>query len=123
MSTIRVRRLDTNMEPVFGGSQKDYITDINAVMQIIRTRLGLWLAEWWEDQKDGLPMIQQILGKTRKDKTLADRLIQKRVLGTPYVTGLASFQSSFDSSTRAYSCSMIVYTSFGTVVITNSGSG
>ena len=121
MSTIRVRRLNTDWEPVYGGGQKDYLTDADAVAQIIVTRLKLWLAEWWEDQKDGLPMIQKILGRPKTDKILIDRLIQKRISQTPYVTGIASFQSSFNSITRAYSCNTTVYTQFGLIAISNGG--
>lgn len=123
MSTIRVRRLDNNWDPVFGNGQNNYLTDVNAVMQIIKSRLQLWLAEWWEDQADGLSMIQKILGSTRKDKTLIDRLIQKRIMGTKYVTGIASFQSSFSSATRGYSCTVTVYTQFGAITVTNGGGG
>ena len=121
MSTIRVRKLDSNYDPVYGNGQDDYIFDIYAVAQIIKSRLKLWLAEWWEDQKEGLPMTQKILGKMGTSKAIADQAIQKRIVGTPYVTGIASFTSSFSSETRDYQCLVYVNTQFGTVKITNGG--
>lgn len=123
MSTIRVRRLDENWDPCFGNGQNDYVFDGEAVAQIIESRLRLWLQEWWEDQDEGLPMFQKILGKMGSSQAIADRLIQKRILETPYVTGLVSFESSFDISTRAYICSAYVNTEFGTITVTNGGSG
>ncbi len=119
MSTIRVRRLDTNWDPAFGGGQRDYITDVDAVMQIIKSWLKLWLAEWWEDQTEGLPMFQKILGKMRADKDVADRLIQKRIAEVEYVTKIVSFSSTFDPSTRAYSCQVTVDTAFGLIAVTS----
>ena len=121
MSTIRVRRLDENWDPVYGNGQGDYITDIDAVSQILQSRLRLWLAEWWENTADGLPMVQKILGKVQKDKTLTDRLIQKRISETlpGIVTGIKSFVSTFEN--RIYSCTVYVNTIFGTIAISNGG--
>ena len=121
MSTIRVRRLDTNWDPKFGNGQNDYIYDIDAVAQIIETRLRLWMAEWWEDLEEGLPMFQKILGKRGSSQAVADRLIQKRIVETPYVTEIVAFESSFDVSTRAYICQATVNTEFGTITVTNGG--
>jgi hypothetical protein len=121
MSTIRVRRLDTNWDPVWGNGQNDYVFDVYALIQIIQSRLRLWLAEWWMNQEDGLPMIQKILGQRVKDKELIDRLIQKRIAGTVYVKSITAFSSSFDSNTRAYSCQSTVDTQFGTIVVQGGG--
>ena len=121
MSTIRVRRLDENWDPVYGNGQGDYITDIDAVVQIIESRLRLWLAEWWEDQEEGLPMMQKILGKPGANKKIIDGIIQKRISGTPYVTGIESFVSEIDTVNRDYQCLAKVYTQFGTVVVSTGG--
>ena len=82
MSTIRVRKLDSNYDPVYGNGQDDYIFDIYAVAQILQSRLRLWLGEWWEDLKEGTPMTQKILGKMGTSKAIADYVIQKRILET-----------------------------------------
>ena len=121
MSTIRVRRLDENWDPVYGNGEDDYIFDVDAVMQIIKSRLRLWLAEWWENQTEGLPMFQQILGKLGTKKAVIDKLIQARIAKTVYVTRVVSFVSSFDPNNRSYECQAIVDTQFGRIVITNGG--
>lgn len=119
MSTIRVRRLDENWDPVYGSGQDDYLFDLDAVMQIIQSRLRLWMGEWWEDLNEGLPMWQKVLGKLGTSKIAADRVIQSRIATSPHVTNVVSFVSTFDVSTRAYRCEATVNTTFGQVTVTN----
>ena len=121
MSTIRVRRLDANWDPTYGDGQNDYIFDLDAVVQIVRSRLGLWLAEWWENLDEGLPMFQKILGKQAKNKIVIDREIQKRISETDYVTSIDDFESEYDSSIREYSCSVSITTAFGSTSLVLSG--
>ena len=121
MSTIRVRRLDENWDPVYGNGQRDYLFDGDAIAQIIETRLRLWLAEWWEDRSEGLPMFQRILGVRGSTKAIVDSLIQRRISETIHVTGIQSFVSEFDSETRSYRCEASVYTIFGAILVTGGG--
>lgn len=117
MSTIRVRRLDANWDPEYGSGVNNYIYDLDAVVQIIETRMRLWFGEWWENLNEGLPMIQKILGKPGTSKNIIDTLIQKRIIGTPYVRNIQSFSSTYVG--REYVCTAIVNTEFGTVTVTN----
>ena len=119
MSTIRVRRLDENWDPVYGSGVDDYLFDQEAVMQIIQSRLRLWQEEWWENLKEGLPMFQRILGKLGTSKAIVDRLIQNRILGSPYVISVTKFVSEFNGESRRYECEATVNTEFGTFVVTN----
>lgn len=119
MSTIKVRRLDENNDPVFGGGMNDYITDADAVAQIIRTRLQLYRGEWWEDLNIGIPMWQSILGQMGPSKTVADRILSKCIASTPYVVRVVSFISTLEN--RVYSCQAVVETEFGTVYVNNLG--
>lgn len=118
MSTIKVRKLDNYRDPVFGGGKNDYVTDIDAVAQIIQSRLLFFKGEWWEDLEDGLPMWQSILGASGNNKKLVDAMIQKQVLDTPYVNGIDSVDSSFDPESRSYVFSAVVNTEFGQLQIT-----
>ena len=121
MGTIKVRRLDDNWDRVYGSGLDDFVCDKEAVAQIIQSRLRLWLGEWWENLSEGLPMFQKILGKKAASKIIIDNLIQKRIAGTPYVTGVASFSSELNIESRNYECSAIVDTSFGQIMISNQG--
>jgi hypothetical protein len=119
MSTIRVRRLDNNWDPIWGGGLNDYLTDADAVAQIIKSRMLFFKGEWWEDVSQGLPMWQSILGKMGSSKTIIDKLIIGNIKQCPYVVGIASFTSELLD--REYVCNAVVNTQFGTIVVTNGG--
>ena len=56
------RRLDADYDYTFGQGKQDFVSGVDAVAQAIYTRLFLLFGEWWEDQKDGLPLWQSIIG-------------------------------------------------------------
>ena len=100
---MRYRKLDANGDYTFGSGSSCFISDHDAVVQAIVTRLKLWKYEWWEDLEEGIPM-RDLLGS--RDLDLAEREIKDRVLGTIHVNSLlflnfyiirirASFQSFF----------------------------
>ncbi len=121
MSTVRVRKLDSNYDVVFGNGKLDYLEDLDAVVQMIRTKLLLFKGEWWENTDIGLPLWQSILGVpgAGNNKQAVDALIQKRILETPYVTSMESMSSAYDAATRSYSIAVTVNTAFGQVTVTN----
>jgi hypothetical protein len=121
MSTIRVRKLDASWDPVFGGGINDYLTDRDAVGQIIRSRLLFFQSEWWEDESLGLPMFQSILGKKGPVKKVADKIISDNILQAPYVVRIDSFDSTLVN--RVYTFTAYVTTQFGNLTITNNNGG
>jgi hypothetical protein len=116
--SMRYRCLDENWDYRFGRQRNDYLTNIEAVAQAIKSRLKLLRGEWWEDPTDGLPLWQEMLGK-RTPKGTMDRIIQERILGTTNVREIAYMSSSYDPNTRAYTFYSVVDTIYGQVVITN----
>jgi len=124
MTSVSIRRLDSNWDPVHGHGKLDFITGTDAVAQIIAQRLKLFTYEWWADQLDGIPMFQSILGTTNSKALLAvERIITSRILSTTYVTGVASVSSSFNAETRAYSFSCTATTLFGSIAISTISEG
>ena len=121
MSIIRVRRIDAEYDVVFGRGQADYLTDLDAIVQIIKSRLLLFTGEWWADKEAGLPLWQSILGMAGANgkKKVVDGFIQKRILETPHVTGIETISSTYNADTREYSFSATINTQFGTVAISN----
>ena len=116
MPTITVRKLDSNWDPVWGNGQADYISDVDAVTQIIKQRLLFFLGEWWENRGAGTPMFQSILGANRSIDAVA-AIIKNVILATVYVTGVSNLAVSYISSTRGFTYSCSVQTQFGTVTI------
>lgn len=121
MATITVRKLDpVTWEPQFGNGQENFISDLEAVTQIIATRLKLFQGEWFLNLEDGLPLFQSILGSSggQRNITVITNLIAARILGTPYVTAIVSITATYQN--RKFVFSSTVATQFGTVTVSNS---
>ena len=119
MATITVRALGPNGDPLQGNGQNNFISDLAAVTQIIKTRLLLFQGEWFLNLLDGLPLFQSILGASGSQRSLQIiiNLISARITGTPYVTGISSISASYLN--RSFSFKAQVETQFGTVFVTN----
>ncbi|MDQ7094225.1 hypothetical protein REC12_11555 [Desulfosporosinus sp. PR] len=114
---MKYRSLDSNGDYTMGNMQA-FLSDIDAVVQAIKTNLLLLKGEWWEDTSEGLPLFQNILGQpgTSEKISAADLLIKERILATQGVLDIINFQSSYEN--RKYtvvSCS--VNTIYGTVTV------
>ena len=92
------------------------MTFVDAVAQAVYTRMKLYQGDWWEDIVDGLPMFNRILG-FRNTQNAADILIRERIINTTDVSGIVDFDSSFDNSSRKYSCKATINTVYGTTQI------
>lgn len=104
-----------------GKGQQDFTYGAYAVGQAIQTRLKLLKGEWWEDLESGLPLFNDILGKsgTTTNITITDSYIKEIILGTKDVTGIEEFTSTFDSTTRVYIFNCKVNTLYGIVIVSN----
>jgi hypothetical protein len=113
---MRVRAQDKNGDYTFGQSQANFlVNNVQAVAQIIGTRMRLIEGEWFLDTADGTPWYTQVLGKyTAQTRDLA---LQARVLGTPDVNEIIAYQSQAQSPSRIFVSVMTVDTTFGLVPV------
>jgi hypothetical protein len=120
MSQIQVRALDASWDTLRGAGMSNFLTDLNAVAQIIRSRLLFLQGEWFESLTDGTPIFQQLLGvpTTVQAVTL---MLHQRILGTPYVTGIVSLSVSYAPAGRNFAFAATIQTQFGVVSLTNQG--
>ncbi|HXR75142.1 MAG TPA: hypothetical protein VN737_04145 [Bryobacteraceae bacterium] len=118
MPTIQVRKLDANGDPMRGAGLANFVTDIDAVAQIIRTRLLLLQGEWFLNTSEGLPLFQKLLGHSTTVRAVA-LVLRERILGTPYVTGINSLSVEYAAAGRNFTFTANVQTQFGTVSISN----
>jgi hypothetical protein len=120
MATITVRALSPTGEPLQGNGQGNFISDIDAVAQIIRTRLLLLAGEWWEDLTDGTPLFQSVLAGAgdERSRQAAALVFTARVLGSPYVESVSNVTTAWNSATRTFSFTQQANTPFGTITIT-----
>lgn len=109
---MRVRKMDTSGDYVFGGSQAAFYKDQpEAVAQICWTRMRLWLGQWYLNTADGTPWNTEILGKYTENKR--DPALRKRILTAPGVTGITSYSSSLNRNSRAWSVAGTIETAYG----------
>lgn len=111
---MRYRKLDSAGDMMFGHALQDfYIDDPLAIVQAVKTRLGLWLREWYLDLEDGTPWQDGILGKGT-DMT-ADALLRRRILETEGVVEIVdgSYFSELNRETREFTIKCTVETIYG----------
>lgn len=120
-ATIMVQQLDANNDPIEGPNGPVFLTDIDAVAQIIMTTLRLLKGEWWENLTIGFPLFQSLIGSSgsQQNQTASQLIIQDAILGCPYVNQIVSFSYIANANTRGSSFSAIVSTAFGVLTVTN----
>jgi len=112
--TVRLIDPDTG-DVVTSGDQ--FISGVEEIAQTVKTRLRLFLGEYFRDVTDGTPWWESILGK---DGTLSSKeaIIKSRILRTDGVVRLVSFSTDFDINTRVYTVNAGILTTFGITELT-----
>ena len=112
--TVRLIDPDTG-DIVTSGDQ--FIDGVEEIAQTVKTRLRLFLGEYFRDVTDGTPWWESILGK---DGTLSSKeaIIKSRILRTDGVVRLVSFSTDFDINTRVYTVNAGILTTFGITELT-----
>ncbi len=109
---MRYRKLSADNDYTFGNGQQDFYRDVpEAVAQACKTRLLLWLGEWFLDIQEGTLFMQGILGKHSLEQ--ASVTIQDRALGTQGLTSISNFTSEIEPNTRALSAQFNIDTIYG----------
>jgi len=109
---MRYRKLSSDGDYTFGNGQLDFYRDVpEAVAQSVRTRLLLWLGEWFLNIDEGTPFMQGILGKYSRAN--ADLTIQDRVLNTIGVTDMQNYVSEVDGNNRLMAAQFDLDTIYG----------
>lgn len=115
---MTVRKLDENGDIVTRGTI--FTSGIEEIEQTIRTRLRLFLGEYFRDITDGTPWFEQILGKGTS-MSAREAALRNRVVRTPGVVRLTSFSTDFNLDNRKYSVTVGVLTTFGLLTVTENG--
>lgn len=109
---MRYRKLDANGDYVFGRGQLDFLINTpECVVQAVKTRLGMFVADWYYDRADGTPYREQILGKYTG--LTRDQAIRARVADTPGLNDIALYDGSLNRTTREYTVTMVCDTIYG----------
>lgn len=113
---MRVRRTDVSGDYVFGGGQAAFWRDApEGVAQVVQSRLHLWSGEWYLDLDEGTPYRTEVLGK--HTEATRDPVLQARILETPGVTEILTYDSRLDRQTRAFTVAAQIGTAYGRAVL------
>lgn len=109
----RYRRLSADFDYTFGASQENFLVNsAEMVAQSIRTRLLLWVDEWFADLRSGTPYPTQVLGS--HTKPTYDDAIRQRILDTAHVVEILEYSSNVNVDTRALTVDRVrVQTEYG----------
>lgn len=113
---MKYRKLDIDGDYTLGTVSDFHIDTSEAVAQAVKTRLSLWVGEWFLDITEGMPWNEQVLGKRLRGKNY-DAAIRQRILETEGVLELADYTSTLDPNTRALSVAATITTEYGTTQI------
>lgn len=109
---MRYRKLTADDDYSFGNNELDFYRDEPAAVgQAVKTRLLLWLGEWFLNIEEGTPYMQGILGKY--SQAVADTTIQDRVLETQGVTDIQDYQSIKNADARTLTVGFELDTIYG----------
>lgn len=116
---MTVRRLDETTGDIVTSGQQ-FIGGREEIAQTIKTRLSLFLGEYFRNILDGTPWYEQILGKFTSLDT-AEAVLRVRIAATPGVIRLTSFEADFDVDSRIYTVTAGVLTIHGLAEVTFNG--
>ncbi|WP_108943387.1 hypothetical protein [Morganella morganii] len=111
-------RTEDNGDYTFGHSRFSKDTP-ETVAMAVKSRLRLWLGEWFLDDREGTPHAQKGLGKNpAQGYALA---VKERILNTPGVTKITAFGLDMNTSTRKVTITAAIDTLYGETSITSEG--
>lgn len=111
-------RLDEITHDIVIGDDFDmsFVSGVEYYAQKLKVRLWFFLGEWFLDTAEGTPFYQSILVKN-PDTDLIETLLKARILESPGVIELKSFELVYDNSLRKATVTFQVQTEAGPVTI------
>lgn len=112
------RKLDSSGDYVFGSPNAFYY-GTSAVAQAVYTSLKLLYGEWFEDTSQGLPLFDQILGRSGLQENIQsiDLIVTDYISQVQDVQSISDYISTYDSKKRQYSANCTVQTPYGDATI------
>lgn len=90
----------------------DFVEDKDVVLLAVKSRLQFFKGEWFLDTEDGTPYFQDILVKPARLR-LIEGIMKRRILETPGIVELNSFELNFDRATRKLDVAFEAVDQFG----------
>lgn len=99
-TALLVRRQETTngqWDPQRGQNLQNLISGVDAVAQIIRSTILLLQGEWWAARNRGLPLFQEILGRSNTTQGVG-LILQQQILTVPFVQGIQNLVVVFSGN-------------------------
>lgn len=109
-----VRRMDENGDMIFGQGENGQLRGLEAMKQVLKTRLATVEGEWWEGDPGAIPYFTDVLGSptSMQNKNAIDLMIIDRIMNTVGVISVSDVSSSIIGRRYSFSCSVL--TVYGT---------
>ena len=105
-TNLKYRKLDENDDMLFGHGDNDFLYGLDAMAQVIQTRLKAIYNEWWEGDETALPWFTDILGARasmfKKDEV--DLMIIERLMDTIGVISVSDIESTLTNRQYFFRC-------------------
>lgn len=105
-------QLDDNLDLLVTNNSLNLNMGSNAIRQHLRTKLGLFLGEWFLDTTVGVPWFRDVLVKNPNFVVIQD-MLKDQILSTPGVIALERFDFDYVSGTRNLSLDFTVSSTEG----------
>lgn len=110
---MRVRALDNGGDWLFGKGANDYKQATAAVVQLIQTRLAMFLGDCFFATNQGIDWFNLLGGKDEQAINLA---VSATITNTPFVTQLKQLSISLDAARKLTIVYSVTTTFTGTIV-------
>lgn len=113
---LKYRALDENGDMIFGHGDRDFISGLPAMAQVLKTRLSAVEGEWWEGDPHALPYYTEMIGAgaTKKKQDAMDLMVINRIMDTVGVISVSEVNSTIQNRRYHFECK--VQTIYGTTV-------
>lgn len=99
------RALTKDGDYSFGNNEFDFISDIDAIAQAVKTKILLFYGEWWENIGEGIPVFQSLVGQMNPEglKISSSLLISKRIQEVNGVVSVDRIEVNTEDRTLEFS--------------------
>lgn len=113
---LKYRALDENGDMTFGHGDRDFISGLPAMAQVLKTRLSAVEGEWWEGDPHALPYYTAMIGAgaTKQKQDAMDLMVINRIMDTVGVISVSDVKSTIQNRKYHFECK--VQTIYGTTV-------
>lgn len=107
-TNLKYRRLDENDDMMFGHGDGDFLYGLEAMRQVIQTRLKAIRNEWWEGDPTAIPWTTDVIGArvSQFSKEKIDLMIIERLMDTVGVNSVSDIESSFINRRYSFQCNV-----------------